>query len=75
MIPASNEPSGCLQTFGDCREGHIPTHRRCVCALQRCKIDAPLLAAGLLTWMKMEMDLEMDFRSETRFLLDTLMPP
>ena len=31
MIPASNEPSGCLrdaehlQTFGDCREGHIGT--------------------------------------------------
>ncbi len=21
FIPASNEPSGCLQTFGDCREG------------------------------------------------------
>ena len=27
----------------ECREGHIP---RC---LQRCKLDAPLLAAGLLT--------------------------
>ena len=24
FIPASNEPSGCLQTFGDCREGQIP---------------------------------------------------
>ena len=24
-IPASNEPSGCLQTFGDCREGQIPS--------------------------------------------------
>ncbi len=24
FIPAGNEPSGCLQTFGDCREGQIP---------------------------------------------------
>ena len=24
FIPASNEPSGCLQTFGDCREGQQP---------------------------------------------------
>ena len=24
FIPASNEPSGCLQTFGDCREGQRP---------------------------------------------------
>ena len=24
LIPASNEPSGCLQTFGDCREGQQP---------------------------------------------------
>ncbi len=31
FIPASNEPSGCLQTFGDCREGQIP---RCSAALQ-----------------------------------------
>ena len=31
VIPASNEPSGCLQTFGDCREGQIP---RCSAALQ-----------------------------------------
>ena len=30
FIPASNEPSGCLQTFGDCREGQIP---RCSAAL------------------------------------------
>ena len=29
--------------FGDCREGQIPRH------LGRCKIDAPLLAAGSLT--------------------------
>ena len=25
FIPAGNEPSGCLQTFGDCREGQIPS--------------------------------------------------
>ena len=31
FIPASNEPSGCLQTFGDCREGQKP---RCSAALQ-----------------------------------------
>ncbi len=31
FIPVSNEPSGCLQTFGDCREGQIP---RCSAALQ-----------------------------------------
>ncbi len=31
FIPASNEPSGCLQTFGDCREGQRP---RCSAALQ-----------------------------------------
>ena len=31
FIPAGNEPSGCLQTFGDCREGQIP---RCSVALQ-----------------------------------------
>ena len=31
FIPAGNEPSGCLQTFGDCREGQIP---RCAAALQ-----------------------------------------
>ena len=31
--------------FGECRKGHIP---RC---LQRYKLDAPLLAAGLLTYM------------------------
>ncbi len=31
FIPASNEPSGCLQTFGDCRKGQIP---RCSAALQ-----------------------------------------
>jgi len=31
LIPANNEPSGCLQTFGDCREGQIP---RCSAALQ-----------------------------------------
>ncbi len=24
FIPASNEPSDCLQAFGDCREGQIP---------------------------------------------------
>ncbi len=31
------------QTFGECREGHIPR------PLGRFKFDAPLLAAGLLT--------------------------
>ncbi len=31
FIPASNEPSDCLQAFGDCREGQIP---RCSAALQ-----------------------------------------
>ena len=31
FIPAGNEPSGCLQTFGDCREGQRP---RCSAALQ-----------------------------------------
>ena len=31
FIPAGNEPSGRLQTFGDCREGQIP---RCSAALQ-----------------------------------------
>ena len=40
FIPASNEPRGMPAcTFGDCREGQ---HPRC---LQRCKFDAPLLAA------------------------------
>ncbi len=39
LIPAGNEPSGCASI----REGHIP---RC---LQRYKLDALLLAAGLLT--------------------------
>jgi len=24
LIPASNESSGCLQTFDDCREGQMP---------------------------------------------------
>ncbi len=24
FIPADSEPSGCLQTFGDCREGQRP---------------------------------------------------
>jgi len=24
FIPAGNEPSDCLQAFGDCREGQIP---------------------------------------------------
>ena len=43
FIPASNEPSGCLQTFGDCREGQKPR------PLGRFKFDAPLLAAGFLT--------------------------
>ncbi len=44
FIPASNEPSAVLaRAFGECREGQYPT------ALQRCKFDAPLLAAGLLT--------------------------
>ncbi len=38
LIPASNEPS-------DCREGHIPR------PLGRFKFDAPLLAAGFLTWI------------------------
>ncbi len=31
------------QTFGECREGHIPR------SLLRCKFDARQLAAGLLT--------------------------
>lgn len=31
------------QTFGECREGHIPR------PLGRFKFDAPLLTAGLLT--------------------------
>ena len=31
FIPAGNGPGGCLQTFGDCREGQIP---RCSAALQ-----------------------------------------
>ena len=43
MIPASNEPSDCLQTFGDCREGQIPR------PLGHFNIYAPLLAAGSLT--------------------------
>ena len=43
FIPASNEPSDCLQAFGDCREGQIPR------SLGRFKFDAPLLAAGSLT--------------------------
>ena len=43
FIPASNESSGCLQTFGDCREGQIPR------PLGRFKFNAPLLAAGFLT--------------------------
>ena len=33
----------CQHSFGECRKGHIP---RC---LQRYKLDAPLLAAGVLT--------------------------
>ena len=44
FIPASNEPSDCLQAFGDCREGQIPR------PLGRFKFDAPLLAAGFLTF-------------------------
>ena len=43
FIPASNEPSDCLQAFGDCREGQIPRPLGCF------KSDAPLLAAGSLT--------------------------
>ena len=52
FIPASNEPSDCLQAFmtiecfllyGDCREDQIPR------PLGRFKFDAPLLAAGFLT--------------------------
>lgn len=43
MIPVSNEPSDCLQAFGDCREGQIPR------PLKRFKFDALLLAAGYLT--------------------------
>ncbi len=46
FIPASNEPSDCLQAFGDCREGQIPR------PLGRFKFDAPLLAAGVLTSYK-----------------------
>ena len=43
FIPASNEPSDCLQAFGDCREGQKPR------PVGRFKFDAPLLAAGFLT--------------------------
>ena len=42
FIYASNEPGGCLQTFGDCREGQMPA------ALQRRKLDTSLPAAGTL---------------------------
>ena len=42
FIPASNEPSGCLQTFGSLLAGIKPA------ALRRCKFDTPLLAAGSL---------------------------
>ena len=48
FIPASNEPSDCLQAFGDCREGQIPR------PLGRFKFDAPLLAAGFLTYRYIE---------------------
>lgn len=42
LIPASNEPSDCLQAFGDCRKGQMPR------PLGHFKFDAPLLAAGYL---------------------------
>lgn len=42
FILLSNEPSGYLQTFGDCCENQIP------CSLRRCKLDTPLLAVRLL---------------------------
>ena len=42
LIPAGNEPSGCLQTFGDCRVGHIP---RSSAALQ---VGCPSACCGVV---------------------------
>ncbi len=42
FIPASNEPSGCLQTFGDCREGQSP----------------PLLCSGGFDLKSLQFDVE-----------------
>lgn len=43
LIPESNEPSDCLQTFGGCPRGHIP---RCSASL----LDAPHACIGGVDW-------------------------
>ena len=44
FIPASNEPSGCLHTFGDCREGQRP---RCSASLISCCLQRGLWFFGV----------------------------
>ncbi len=51
FIPASNEPSNCLQAFGDCREGQIPPPLWGELVKKKLS-HAPLLAAGYLTFMR-----------------------
>ncbi|MCM1145600.1 MAG: hypothetical protein NC407_12935 [Lachnoclostridium sp.] len=48
FIPTSNEPSDCLQAFGDCREGLIPR------SLLRCKFDAPSACCGVFDFQSSE---------------------